>query len=82
MTSLGAAPTIYASGSHPDPSPPWPRAKPVGKKITGDQCEFYLLDDHPEEQSPYKPGSWEPKQADAPIAANGSWQNPKPEETA
>jgi glucose-6-phosphate 1-dehydrogenase len=25
---------------------------------------------------PYKPGSWGPKQADALIAANGSWHNP------
>jgi glucose-6-phosphate 1-dehydrogenase len=26
---------------------------------------------------PYKPGSWGPKQADALIAADGSWHNPK-----
>lgn len=25
---------------------------------------------------PYKPGSWGPKQADALIAADGSWHNP------
>ncbi len=28
---------------------------------------------------PYKPGSWGPKQADALIAADGSWHNPSPE---
>ncbi len=27
---------------------------------------------------PYKPGSWGPKQADALIAADGSWRNPGP----
>ncbi len=27
---------------------------------------------------PYKPGSWGPKQADALIAADGSWHNPMP----
>ncbi len=27
---------------------------------------------------PYKPGSWGPKQADALIAADGSWHNPRP----
>ena len=31
--------------------------------------------------TPYKPGSWGPKQADALIAANGGWHNPMPEET-
>ncbi|WP_054005324.1 glucose-6-phosphate dehydrogenase [Cypionkella psychrotolerans] len=30
--------------------------------------------------TPYEPGSWGPKQADALIAASGSWYNPKPEE--
>jgi glucose-6-phosphate 1-dehydrogenase len=29
---------------------------------------------------PYKHGSWGPKEADAPIAADGCWYNPKPEE--
>ena len=31
---------------------------------------------------PYKRGSWGPKQADALIAADGRWHNPKPEEVA
>ena len=33
--------------------------------------------DSPGPVYPYKPGSWGPKQADALIAANGSWYNPK-----
>ncbi len=28
---------------------------------------------------PYRHGSWGPKEADALIAASGSWHNPKPE---
>jgi glucose-6-phosphate 1-dehydrogenase len=31
---------------------------------------------------PYKPRSWGPKQADALIAPDGYWQNPKPKETS
>jgi glucose-6-phosphate 1-dehydrogenase len=31
---------------------------------------------------PYKPGGWGPKQADALIAADGSWHNPVPEKGA
>jgi glucose-6-phosphate 1-dehydrogenase len=31
---------------------------------------------------PYKRGSWGPKEADALIAADGGWHNPKPKETA
>jgi glucose-6-phosphate 1-dehydrogenase len=33
--------------------------------------------DMPRPVYPYKPGSWGPKQADALIAADGSWHNPK-----
>ena len=29
---------------------------------------------------PYKHGSWGPKEADALIAADGSWHNPEPRE--
>ena len=29
---------------------------------------------------PYKQGTWGPKEADALIAADGCWHNPKPEE--
>ena len=32
---------------------------------------------NPSPTYPYKPGSWGPKQADALIAADGSWHNPK-----
>ncbi len=94
------------------------RVKRTGKEFVGDQREFYLLDEQPEEESPYerllgdamagegalfaredcveaawavvdpvltkhhravayKPGSWGPKAADALIAADGSWHNPK-----
>jgi glucose-6-phosphate 1-dehydrogenase len=35
--------------------------------------------DIPRPVYPYKPGSWGPKQADALIAADGSWHNPKVE---
>jgi glucose-6-phosphate 1-dehydrogenase len=93
------------------------RVKRAGKEFVGDQRELYLLDEQPEEQTPYerllgdamagdgalftredaveaawavvdpvlvshspvhsyKPGSWGPKQADALIAADGSWHNP------
>ena len=31
---------------------------------------------------PYKRGSWGPKKADALIAADGCWHNPKPEEAS
>jgi hypothetical protein len=31
---------------------------------------------------PYKRGSWGPKEADAIIAGNGSWHNPKPKEAS
>jgi glucose-6-phosphate 1-dehydrogenase len=31
---------------------------------------------------PYARGSWGPKEADALIAADGRWHNPKPKETA
>jgi glucose-6-phosphate 1-dehydrogenase len=34
-----------------------------------------VLDTH-HRAHPYKPGSWGPKQADALIAADGSWHNP------
>jgi len=34
-----------------------------------------VLDKH-HKAYPYKPGSWGPKQADALIAAGGSWHNP------
>ncbi|MHB1077198.1 MAG: glucose-6-phosphate dehydrogenase [Acidithiobacillus ferriphilus] len=94
------------------------RVKRAGKEFVGDQRELYLLDEQPEEESPYerllgdamvgegalfaredcveaawavvdpvltkhhravayKPGSWGPKAADALIAADGSWHNPK-----
>lgn len=97
------------------------RVKRPGKEFTGDQRELFLLDEQPEEESPYerllgnaitgegalfaredcveaawavvdpvltkhhravayKPGSWGPKAADALIAADGDWHNPKPEE--
>lgn len=97
------------------------RVKRPGKEFTGDQRELFLLDEQPEEESPYerllgnamagegalfaredcveaawavvdpvltkhhravayKPGSWGPKAADALIAADGNWHNPKPEE--
>ena len=36
-----------------------------------------VLDTH-HRANPYKPGSWGPKQADALIAANGTWHNPIP----
>jgi glucose-6-phosphate 1-dehydrogenase len=36
-----------------------------------------VLNSHPR-ALPYKPGSWGPKQADALIAADGSWHNPIP----
>jgi glucose-6-phosphate 1-dehydrogenase len=93
------------------------RVKRAGKEFVGDQRELYLLDEQPEERTPYerllgdamagdgalftredaveaawtvvdpvlvkhspvhsyKPGSWGPKQADALIAADGSWHNP------
>jgi glucose-6-phosphate 1-dehydrogenase len=93
------------------------RVKRAGKEFVGDQRELYLLDEQPEERTPYErllgdamagdgalftredaveaawavvdpilethrpvfpytPGSWGPKQADALIAADGSWYNP------
>jgi glucose-6-phosphate 1-dehydrogenase len=39
------------------------------------------LDTHPPAHA-YKPGSWGPKQADAFIAADGSWHNPIPSKAA
>jgi glucose-6-phosphate 1-dehydrogenase len=32
--------------------------------------------------SPYKRGSWGPKEADALIATSGCWHNPKPREVS
>jgi glucose-6-phosphate 1-dehydrogenase len=40
-----------------------------------------VLDTH-HRAHPYKPGSWGPKQADALIAADGSWHNPIPVKAA
>jgi glucose-6-phosphate 1-dehydrogenase len=95
------------------------RVKRAGKEFVGDQRELYLLDEQPDEETPYerllgdamagdgalftredaveaawavvdpvldtyhraypyKAGSWGPKQADALIAADGSWHNPIP----
>ena len=34
----------------------------------------------PSRPSPYKPGSWGPKEADALIRAAGGWHNPMPDE--
>ena len=93
------------------------RVKQAGKEFIGDQRELYLLDEHPDEESPYarllgdamsgngalftreaaveaawrvvdpvlrdhehvhiyQPGSWGPSEANALIAADGSWCNP------
>ncbi len=40
-----------------------------------------ILRDH-HSSYPYPRGGWGPKEADALIAANGSWHNPKPEDVA
>ncbi|MBU2727247.1 glucose-6-phosphate dehydrogenase, partial [Acidithiobacillus ferridurans] len=94
------------------------RVKRAGKEFVGDQRELSLLDEQPNEETPYerllgdamagdgalftredaveaawavvdpvlethhpahsyKPGSWGPKQADALIAADGIWHNPR-----
>jgi glucose-6-phosphate 1-dehydrogenase len=95
------------------------RVKRAGEEFIGDQRELYLLDEQPNEETPYErligdvmagsgalfsqeesieaawavvdpvlrnhhrscpyePGSWGPKEADALIAADGSWHNPGP----
>jgi glucose-6-phosphate 1-dehydrogenase len=99
------------------------RVKRAGEQFIGDQRELFLLDEQPDEQTPYerllgdamagnealftreesveaawavvdpvlvnhhpccpyKPGSWGPKEADAIIAGNGDWHNPKPTEAS
>ena len=95
----------------------------AGEQFVGDQRELFLLDEQPDEQTPYerllgdamagnealftheesveaawtvvdpvlekhhpccpyKPGSWGPKEADAIIAGNGGWHNPRPTEVS
>ena len=68
-----------------------PYARLLGDAMAGDGALFTredaveaawavvdpVLDTH-HRAHPYKPGSWGPKQADALIAADGSWQNPIP----
>ena len=99
------------------------RVKRAGEQFIGDQRELFLLDEQPDEQTPYErllgdamagnpalftreesveaawavvgpvlenhhpscpyePGSWGPKEADAIIAGNGGWHNPKPTEAS
>lgn len=99
------------------------RTKHAGKEFIGDQRELRLVDERPDEQTPYerllsdaiagnaalftrqdaveaawaavdpvltqhgraisyKRGSWGPKEADALIAADGGWYNPRPADAA
>jgi glucose-6-phosphate 1-dehydrogenase len=99
------------------------RVKRAGEQFIGDQRELFLLDEQPDEQTPYErllgdamagnaalfareesveaawavvgpvlenhhpscpyePGSWGPKEADAIIAGNGGWHNPRPTEAS
>jgi glucose-6-phosphate 1-dehydrogenase len=73
------------------------RIKRKGKEFIGDQRELFLLEEQPGDESPwavvdpvlkthhrvlpYKRGSWGPKEADALIASDGRWHNPKPNTT-
>jgi glucose-6-phosphate 1-dehydrogenase len=90
---LGDQKELYLSEEHTEEKPPYGRL--LADAMAGNGSLFTredaveaawavvdpVLNTH-HRAFPYKPGSWGPKQADALIAANGSWHNPIPEKAA
>ena len=84
---------LYLSEEQPGEETPYERL--LGDAMSGNGALFTredaveaawavvdpVLDQH-HRARPYKPGSWGPKQADALIAAHGSWHNPIPGKAA